>query len=127
VVDAQLSFETDAQGRTTALVLHQGGRDQRAPRSEGPNKVRLAPRVLGAYVGYYELAPGIVLAITEQQGGLYAQRSGQHALPIYAASEREFFLEIVDVKLRFEVDRKGKTLAVVLHQNGSDQRARRLD
>lgn len=32
VVDAQISFQVDAQGQTTALVLHQGGRDQTANR-----------------------------------------------------------------------------------------------
>lgn len=32
VVDAQITFEVDAQGKATALVLHQGGRDQRAER-----------------------------------------------------------------------------------------------
>jgi CubicO group peptidase (beta-lactamase class C family) len=30
VVDAQISFEVDDQGRATALILHQGGMDQRA-------------------------------------------------------------------------------------------------
>jgi hypothetical protein len=32
LVDAQFTFETDAQGKVTALVQHQGGRDLRAPR-----------------------------------------------------------------------------------------------
>jgi D-alanyl-D-alanine-carboxypeptidase/D-alanyl-D-alanine-endopeptidase len=32
VVDAQLDFERDGGGRVIALVLHQGGRDMRAPR-----------------------------------------------------------------------------------------------
>jgi hypothetical protein len=32
VVDSQITFETDSQCRATGLVLHQGGRDQRAPR-----------------------------------------------------------------------------------------------
>ena len=34
-VDAQLTFEVDAQGGATAVVLHQLGRDQRFPRTEG--------------------------------------------------------------------------------------------
>ncbi len=32
VVDAQIEFEVDESGDVTALVLHQGGREQRAPR-----------------------------------------------------------------------------------------------
>jgi hypothetical protein len=31
-LDAQLSFVRDAQGAVTAVVLHQGGQDQTAPR-----------------------------------------------------------------------------------------------
>lgn len=34
VVDAQLTFLRDAGGRITALVLHQGGKDHRAPRKD---------------------------------------------------------------------------------------------
>ena len=34
VVDAQADFEVDAQGRATAMTLHQNGRDLRAPRVE---------------------------------------------------------------------------------------------
>lgn len=34
VVDAQITFETNAEGLAEALVLHQGGRDQRAERVE---------------------------------------------------------------------------------------------
>ena len=34
VVDAQLTFEGDEQGRLTAVVLHQGGRELRAVRVE---------------------------------------------------------------------------------------------
>jgi hypothetical protein len=32
VVDAQIEFVKDAGGAVTALILHQGGRDQKAPR-----------------------------------------------------------------------------------------------
>lgn len=34
--DAQMSFETDAQGRATQLVLHQGGKDTPAKRVDAP-------------------------------------------------------------------------------------------
>ncbi|MGA8186005.1 MAG: serine hydrolase, partial [Terriglobia bacterium] len=35
VVDAQITFVTDKDGKATALILHQGGADHRAPRVEG--------------------------------------------------------------------------------------------
>jgi hypothetical protein len=33
VVDAQITFTRDAAGTVDGLILHQGGRDQRAPRA----------------------------------------------------------------------------------------------
>jgi hypothetical protein len=35
VVDAQIDFERDAEGKVVAAVLHQTGRDVRAPRVTG--------------------------------------------------------------------------------------------
>jgi len=35
VVDAQITFITDSQGRATELILHQGGHDHHARRLEG--------------------------------------------------------------------------------------------
>ena len=34
VVDAQITFVTDSNGRATELILHQGGMDQHAKRIE---------------------------------------------------------------------------------------------
>jgi D-alanyl-D-alanine-carboxypeptidase/D-alanyl-D-alanine-endopeptidase len=36
VVDAQITFETDAVGRAIKLILHHNGRDTPAPRMEAP-------------------------------------------------------------------------------------------
>jgi hypothetical protein len=42
IVDAQITFETDTQGQATALVLHQGGRDQHAQRISDAEAKKLA-------------------------------------------------------------------------------------
>lgn len=131
VVDAQLSFQTDAQNRATALVLHQGGRDLRAPRIEGevamPKIVPLAPKVFDRYVGRYQLAPQAVLSITREKDRFFAQLTGQPVLEIFPSGERTFFLKVVDAQLSFTVEGSGPASAVVLHQNGRDQRAVRIE
>jgi D-alanyl-D-alanine-carboxypeptidase/D-alanyl-D-alanine-endopeptidase len=126
-VDAEISFERDAEGHTTALTLHQGGVDYRAPRVEPPNKVHVPPHVLDRYVGHYQLAPDVVLAITRQEGVLYAQLTGQRMSPIFSVSERDFFLESAGATLSFELGPGGNAAAVVIHQDGTDQRAVRSD
>jgi serine-type D-Ala-D-Ala carboxypeptidase/endopeptidase len=131
VVDAQLSFETDAQNRATALVLHQGGRDLRASRIEGevvmPKIVPIASKVFDRYVGRYQLAPQVVLSITRQGERYFTQLTGQPVLEIFHSGERTFFLKVVDAQLTFVVEGAGPASAVVLHQNGRDQRAARIE
>jgi CubicO group peptidase (beta-lactamase class C family) len=123
VVDAQLTFETDPQGKVVAVVLHQNGRDQRAPRLEGdpvePRAIVLDPTVLERYVGRYRLAPGADITVTRQEGRLFAQPTGQTAQEIFASSEREFFLKIINAQLRFEVDANGRATAIVLLPSGT--------
>jgi len=58
---------------------------------------------------------------------LFAQLTGQPAFEMFASSEREFFLKVVPAQLSFELDAAGRPVAVVLHQNGVDQRAARSE
>jgi hypothetical protein len=130
LVDAQLTFETDSQGKAIAVVLHQLGVNQRARRIEGepvvPKEVALDPKVFDGYVGRYQLTPALVFTITRQDTRFLAQLTGQPSVQIFASSEREFFYKVVDAQLTFEVDGQGRAVAVVLHQNGRDQRAPRI-
>ncbi|HKB12407.1 MAG TPA: serine hydrolase [Vicinamibacterales bacterium] len=131
VVDAQLTFETDTQGKTTAAVLHQNGVNQRAPRIEGepvaPKEVALDPAMLDRYVGRYQLTPAVTLTLSREGASFFVQLSGQPRIAIYASGEREFFVKIVDAQLTMEVDQSGNAVAVTLHQFGRDQRAPRIE
>jgi serine-type D-Ala-D-Ala carboxypeptidase/endopeptidase len=129
VVDAQLAFETDASGKVAAVVLHQNGIDQRAPRIEGepivPKEITLASEVLDRYVGGYQLVPGVAITIARQEARLFAQVTGQGQAEIFASGEREFFYKVVNAQITFEVDGQGRAVALVLHQFGRDLRAPR--
>jgi hypothetical protein len=45
---------------------------------------------------------------------------------VYPKSRVEFFYKVVDAQITFEPDAVGRAFALVLHQNGLDQRARRI-
>lgn len=130
VVDAQLTFETDAQNKAVAVVLHQNGIDQRAPRIEGqpvvPKEIAVDPAVLDGYVGRYQLTPELVITITREQGKLMAQLTGQPAFEVFASGERDFFFKVANAQLTFEVDAPGRASAVVLNQFGRSSRAPRI-
>jgi hypothetical protein len=57
---------------------------------------------------------------------LETQITGQPAFQVYASAKDRFFLKIVDAQLDFERDAGGKVVALVLHQNGRDNRAPRM-
>jgi CubicO group peptidase (beta-lactamase class C family) len=132
VVDAQLTFEMDGQGKVTDLVLHQNGRDQTAKRSEtGPppskehKEVAIDPKILDNYVGSYELAPNFILTVTREGDHLFTQATGQEKVEVFPESDHDFFLKVIDAQITFETDSLGKATGLVLHQAG-DHPARRI-
>ncbi|WP_204310087.1 hypothetical protein, partial [Enterobacter cloacae] len=47
--------------------------------------------------------------------------------PLYAEGPRTFFLKAVDAQITFTADAAGRTTGLVLHQNGLDTAARRIE
>lgn len=131
VVDAQITFETDAAGKATGVVLHQMGRDLKARRLEGepvmPRQINLAAAIFDRYVGRYQLPAGVELSLARQGTRFLARMGAQEAIEIFPSSEREFFFKVVDAQLTFEVNGQGQAAAVVLHQDGHDRRAQRIE
>ncbi|WP_262693693.1 serine hydrolase [Kordiimonas aquimaris] len=80
-------------------------------------EISLAPERLKQYTGDYQLAPNFILSITEEDGQLFAQATGQQKTPVFAKSNTEFFYKIVDASLTF-VEKNGKVISLILHQGG---------
>lgn len=89
-------------------------------------EIEVDASVLAKYEGIYELSPDVVFTITQRDGRLYAQLTGQDQFEIFAEAEHEFFYKIVDAQLSFEVV-DGAVVALILHQNGVDQRAEKRE
>jgi len=111
-------------------VLHQGGRDQMAPRiadkAVGPpprKEIQVSPEVLARYAGTYELAPGAQVTMTVEGGRLMTQITGQPKLELFAESEAKFFLKVVEAQVEFFTDASGATTHLIIHQNGKETKA----
>lgn len=139
VVESRITFETEPDGTRTGLVLHRNGHDWTAPPvdaeearralAEPPKEHRELPvdrARLAAFAGRYALAPGVVLAITLSEGRLFAHLTGQSRNEIFYEGGRDFFLKAVDAQITFSVDGTGRTTGLILHQNGLDTPAPRL-
>jgi hypothetical protein len=129
-VEAEISFERDASGKIAALILHQGGLNQRAPwraageAPAGPKEVTLPSAQLVDYVGRYRLGPA-EFTVSVDSDRLMVQLTGQATFQVYATALDEFFYKVVDARLSFVRDGSGKVVALILHQGGRDQRAER--
>jgi hypothetical protein len=77
------------------------------------------------YVGRFPLAPTFVMSVTTDRGQLFVQATGQSQLSLLPVAADRFKVKEVDAEVSFERDAAGKVVALVLRQNGFDQRAKR--
>ncbi len=127
VVDAEIEFGKDDKG--PYLVLHQNGRDMKAPRTSDTvlerKEIAVSPKILAQYAGTYELRAGFDLVIALEGDQLVAQATGQGKLPLFAESETKFFYKVIDAQVEFFKDDKGAVTSLVLHQGAAEMKAPR--
>ncbi|MCW1913568.1 DUF3471 domain-containing protein [Luteolibacter sp. GHJ8] len=125
-VPAELQFARENE-KVASVVLHQNGREIAAKRTDAPPPAILFPseEELQAYTGEYSLGPLATFTITIKGGNLFAQLSGQPAVPVFATKPDHFEYDLVKAALEFERGDDGKVASLVLHQNGIKQRAKR--
>ncbi|MBO9628955.1 MAG: MerR family transcriptional regulator [Shinella sp.] len=118
----RIARETDMSDDTAEAVAWRRY-EQARPRSEVP----IDPAFYERYVGAYRFQTGAVMAISRREGGLAAQLTGQDALDIHPEKEDVFFLRVVPAQLSFSRENDRPATSLVLHQNGYEQTATRID
>lgn len=88
-------------------------------------------RALGAdldrYTGYYELAPRLVATITREGDHLVVQLTRQPKIDLVAEPDGRFSLKGIAAHVRFNVGANDTIAALVVHQNGREIAAPRID
>ncbi|MBB3915392.1 MerR family transcriptional regulator [Rhizobium fabae] len=97
--------------------------EQARPRTEG----EIAPELHDHYLGAYLFDWGSSITIARREGGLTAQVLGQEAIDIYPEKEDEFFYRVVTAQISFHRGQDGRVDSLVLHQDGYEQLAPRID
>ena len=105
----------------TAVAVHPD--DERYRHLIG-KEVVLPLAVLQRYPGTYRLQPGFDLVITLENGQLMSQATGQAKAPLYAESERKFFLKVANAQIEFVGDGE-RPAELVLNQGGRETHAPR--
>jgi serine-type D-Ala-D-Ala carboxypeptidase/endopeptidase len=133
VIDAHITFQPGPEGRATGLILHQGV-DHPAKRIESHaaapkqrKEITVDPALFDRYTGRYQLAPTFILTVTRENDRLYLQATGQPKFQLFAETDRDFFLNEVDAQVTFVTDLAGRATKAILHQNGIDQDAKRIE
>ena len=129
VIDASIEYKTNDKGEVTELIFEQIGIEficKRVEDIEEKVEVTVDSKIYDEYVGEYELIPGVIITITNEDNHIYAQLTGQDAFEIFPMSESEFFYKVVDANITFERDDNGKVTNLVLHQNGKDMPATKI-
>ena len=144
-LEGSYSFEGTDAGQVTALIAHGAAGETRLERvdeaeartirlarqqavalqSGRRTQVPVAPEVLQRYTGHYVTPLGVGLEVVSSDGRLLVQVFGQPQVEVYPESETRFFYRIIPAQLEF-VSAGGDVTAVVLHQNGIEQRLDRV-
>jgi D-alanyl-D-alanine-carboxypeptidase/D-alanyl-D-alanine-endopeptidase len=90
-------------------------------------EITVDPKIFDGYAGRYQLAPSFVVTVTREGSGLFAQATGQPKFEIFPESDRDYFYKVVDAQITFETDSHGRASGLILHQNGLDQPAKRIE
>jgi beta-lactamase regulating signal transducer with metallopeptidase domain len=147
IAPQQNSFVTDASGEVVRVVHHQLGQTetlerlsaedgqrevaavmQRLEAERAPHvEVAIDPQLFDGYVGAYQLTPRLVFTVTRDGNKLFARLTGQQAFELHPYSDHDFFYTVVAAQLTFVVGADNRASAVILHQNGRDRTAERVD
>jgi CubicO group peptidase (beta-lactamase class C family) len=84
-------------------------------------------RICDAYIGQYQLDTNFVIGITKEENHLFGQGPGQPKFELFPESETKFFLKIIDAQITFIKNDKGKVTEMILHQNGKDHSAKKIE
>jgi len=81
---------------------------------------------LNTYIGDFELQPGFIISITESNGKLSGQATGQSVISLIPVSNTEFKIEGVEAKIEFIPNGDENIESIKLHQSGQIREAPRL-
>ena len=90
-----------------------------------PEEVAMPVEALREYVGNYPVRPSLVLTVTEEGGILFVQTPGRPRDPILPSGKDDFFFTAFDAQIRFQRDRSGAVIGLLLHQENEDLPAKR--
>jgi hypothetical protein len=117
----RLERADEGEARAALAAVVSARAEQRRPRTA----IKVAPALLERWVGWYSTRLGPAIEITRDGDRLFARVSGQQKAEVFPETDARFFHRIVPAQLSFML-RDAQCVALVLHQNGQEQRLPRV-
>jgi len=77
--------------------------------------------------GRYQLAPTFIFTVSDRDGHLMVAITNQPTQEVFPDSPTRWSYRSVDATLEFQLPKTGPAKSLILHQNGIQQTARRLE
>lgn len=97
------------------------------PKEEEPaGEIKLAQKTMETYTGRFELQPGFVIKVSERNGQLYAEATGQPEVELTPTSMTRFQVKGVPAEVEFIPNDGEKVKMIRLYQGGQEFDAPRM-
>ena len=94
--------------------------------SKQHHAVAIDAKIFDTYAGRYKFSDGTVMNITRENARYFSQVPGQPQFEMFPEGDRDFFLKAFDAQFSFVTDASGKATELVVHQDGENVRAKRI-
>ena len=118
VVEASIRFVRDGEGKVTGGLHQQGGQELEVGRIVENEAMALSPETLDRLTGTYDMR-GMDMVISRRDNTLWALMPGQPEVELFASSETEFFLRVVQANVVFTLGDKKSATSLTLTQGAT--------
>src|SRR6185437_15625735 len=115
----------------TQLLQQEAGAQAKPQSPDAPNRdpngLPIDAKLRGRLAGRYQLAPNFIFTVTDRNGHLMVGITNQPTQEVFPDSPTRWSYHGVAATLEFKLPKTGSATSLILHQNGIEQTARRMD
>jgi serine-type D-Ala-D-Ala carboxypeptidase/endopeptidase len=131
IVLCNTSVANEADQLAMQLVLKAAGKEVKPEPSEPSDAesddLAIDAKLRRRLVGRYQLTPDFIFDVRDEEGRLMVTITNQPTNEVYPDSPTRWSYRGIDAAIEFKLPKTGRARSLVLHQNGAQQTARRID
>jgi hypothetical protein len=122
-----VTFKVDDKGIVTGMTVHQNGdHNARKISSAVTAAAKFDANNLDIYVGQYEVQPGFLVTITNENGKLMGQPNGDDKVELKHEGEMKFSSDAVGALLTFVTGDSGEIVSMTINYGGQTYQAKKI-